>query len=140
MPDQEADLDEYEDDAADVVRGLDAPVRQHGAGREAELLEREVAARLRQLLARDVPAHPAPPLAVLQRCQHEQIGPLVIASVDRTNALNDLVSQLQLEHVSKVEASQPVSKREALRIPSTIVTTCTYPDPLALRYTPTGCG
>src|SRR2546425_11227862 len=81
LPGEEAHVDEHEDDAAEVLRGLDAPIGEDGRREEAELLEREIAARPRQLATRQVAARGEPPLRVLQRGEHEQIGALVVAPI-----------------------------------------------------------
>ena len=47
-------VDQAEDDLADVVGGLDAPLGEHGAREEAEGLEREIAKAVEQLDARHV--------------------------------------------------------------------------------------
>ena len=49
LGDQQADLDQGEDDAAEVLGPRDAPVRQHVRREQPELLAREVAAGPGQL-------------------------------------------------------------------------------------------
>src|SRR3954464_8043880 len=51
---EELQLDEREDDVADVGRAADPPMLEDHPGQDAEPLEREIAARQRELAARDV--------------------------------------------------------------------------------------
>src|SRR5437879_6459752 len=78
---EEADVDEHEDDAAEVLRRGDAPVGEHGRSEQAELLQREIAARPGELAAGEMAAGGEPALRVFQRREHEEIGALVIAAV-----------------------------------------------------------
>src|SRR5436190_7150907 len=81
LPGEEADVDEHEDDAAEVLRRGDTPVGEHGRREQAELLEREIAARPGELAAGEMAAGGEPALRVFQRREHEEIGALVIAAV-----------------------------------------------------------
>src|SRR6266516_3344981 len=81
LPGEEADVDEHEDDAAEVLRGGDAPVGEDGRREQAELVEREIAARPGELAAGEMAAGGEPPLGILQRSKDEEIGALVEASV-----------------------------------------------------------
>src|SRR2546421_11122659 len=56
LADEESEVDEREDDVADVGGGADAPVVQHQARHDAVAFEREIAARHRELAAGDVAA------------------------------------------------------------------------------------
>src|SRR5207247_1279691 len=81
LPGEEPHVDEHEDDAAEVLRGRDAPVGEDGRRQEAELFEREIAAGPGELAAGEMAAGGEPSLRVLQRGEDEEIGALVKAPV-----------------------------------------------------------
>src|SRR5581483_3645505 len=77
LTDQEVQLDEREDDIAEIRRRSHAPVIQHEARQHAKAVERKVAARDRQLATGDVATLGQATLTELERGQHEEIGVLV---------------------------------------------------------------
>src|SRR5207342_1752059 len=75
--DQEADLDQGVDDAAEVLGPREAPVRKDRPGKEPEALACEVTAGPGELRAADVTAHREPRLHVLDARQHEEVAAFV---------------------------------------------------------------
>ncbi len=98
MADEEPDVDKDENNAAKIIGRPDAPMLEYGSRGEAVLLEREVAASFRQLRTGDVAAHLPHPLTVLERSQHEQVSSLVIPSIQRPDACEHFLGELNLEH------------------------------------------
>src|SRR5712692_11015181 len=98
LPTEQPDVDEQEHDATEIPRRGDAPVTEHGRGEQAELLEREVAARPGELGAGDVAARRELGLRVLQRGEHEQVPPLVVAAVALANLVERLLQGRQVAH------------------------------------------
>src|SRR5258708_10181209 len=78
---QQADFDQQEHDAPQVVRGADAPEVEHRAGEQSELLQREVAAGPGQLRPREMPPRGEAALGIIEGGQYEEVGALVIAAV-----------------------------------------------------------
>src|SRR6266550_4287582 len=83
---EQADVDQHEHDAPEILRVGDAPVGEDRRGEQAELLQREVAARPCQLPTGEMAARREAALRELESGEHEQVAPLVKAPV----ALADL--------------------------------------------------
>src|SRR6266550_511431 len=81
LPGEEADVDQHEHDAAEILRVGDSPVGEDRRGEQAELLQREVATGPRELAPREMPAGGEAALRELERGKHEQVAALVIAAV-----------------------------------------------------------
>src|SRR2546426_538272 len=78
---EEPDVDQQEHDAPQVLGAADVPVSEHGGGEQPELIQREVAARPRQLRAGEVATRRKLRLRVLERRQHEHVAALGVAAV-----------------------------------------------------------
>src|SRR3954462_14924865 len=64
---EQLELDQREDDVADVARGVDPPALETEPRQHAEAIERQIAARERELAPTDVAPLREPLLAVFQR-------------------------------------------------------------------------
>ena len=71
---------------------------EHQAREHAEPVEREVAARQRELASGDVPALGQALLAELQRAEHEEIGALVEPLLAHADPIHDAVAESELGH------------------------------------------
>src|SRR5262249_45983780 len=67
LADEQIQFDEREDDVADIRRRVNTPVSQDLPGQHAVAIQREIAARHRELAARDVAPLRQPRLAELER-------------------------------------------------------------------------
>src|SRR5437868_15421396 len=95
---QQSDVDQREDDAAEVLGAGDTPVRQDGRREQAELLEREVAARPGELGPGEVATRGELPLGVLERRQREQVATLGVAPVLLPDARERLLQSGEVAH------------------------------------------
>src|SRR5690606_41531746 len=73
--DEDADVDQGENDVADVIRGADPPVLENGPGHRPEALEGEVTHPLVELPARDVARRRQPRDQAGQCGTPEQLSP-----------------------------------------------------------------
>src|SRR2546428_11837337 len=78
---EQPDVDQGEYDVPEVVGAGDPPMVEHGGREQPELLQREIAARPRELRPAQMAARRQPPLRILERREHEQVAALVIAAV-----------------------------------------------------------
>src|SRR5437868_10758968 len=83
-----------------VLGAGDTPVRQDGRREQAELLEREVAARPGELGPGEVATRGELPLGVLERRQREQVATLGVAPVLLPDARERLLQCRSEEHTS----------------------------------------
>src|SRR3989441_503023 len=95
---EEPDVDQQEHDAPQVLGAPDVPVGEHGGREQPELLQREVAARPRELRAREVTARRELRLRVLERRQHEHVAALVVAAVVPADLRERLGERRELAH------------------------------------------
>src|SRR5256884_5360419 len=95
---QQSDIDQREDDAAEVFGAGDTPVREDGRREQAELVEREVAARPGELGSGDVATRGELPLGVLERRQHEQVAALGVAPLLLLDARERLFQRREIAH------------------------------------------
>src|SRR6478752_7214972 len=85
---EQLELDQREDDVADVARVVDPPVLEDEPRQHAEAVERQVATGEGELAPTDVAALRKALLAELQRAQHEQVGALVEALLAHADAIH----------------------------------------------------
>src|SRR5712691_8647167 len=95
---QQPDVDQQEDDAAQILGGRDPPVLQHRRGEQAELLEREVPAGPGQLAAGEVAAGREPALGILERREDEEVAALVVAAVAPLDLRERFVQRREVAH------------------------------------------
>src|SRR5215211_3495835 len=96
--DEKAEVDEGEDDVAEVGGAAHAPVLEHDAREDAEPLQGEVAARAGELGPADVAALREAVLRELERRQHEQVRLLVEAPLPQPNPIHHAVAKRELRH------------------------------------------
>src|SRR5881397_1312766 len=95
---EEPDVDQQEHDAPQVLGAADIPVSEQGGGEQPELIQREVAARPRQLGAGDVATRRKLRLRVLERRQHEHVAALGVAAVALADLLERFRERRELAH------------------------------------------
>src|SRR2546430_2546240 len=95
---QQADVDQGEDDVAEVLGAGDPPVAQHGGREQPELVEREVATGPGELRPAQVAARGQLALGVLERREHEQIAALLVAAVLLADALERFLQRSEIAH------------------------------------------
>src|SRR5437870_4562021 len=95
---EEPDVDQQEHDAPQVLGAADVPVSEHGGGEQPELIQREVAARPRQLRAGEVATRRKLRLRVLERRQHEHVAALGVAAVALADLLERFRERRELAH------------------------------------------
>jgi hypothetical protein len=98
--DEQAELDQCEDNVTELGRRSNTPMVEDDGRHHAIALEREVAARLDELAAGDMPPLGEAKLGELERREHEQVRALVKARLPRPNAFHDSLSKCQLRHVT----------------------------------------
>jgi hypothetical protein len=94
--DEKTEVDEREDDIAQIGRRADAPMVEYDARHHTVALESEVATSFGKLATRDVTALGKPELGKLERRKNEQIRALVKPRIARAYALHDAFSKSQL--------------------------------------------
>src|SRR5438552_13373048 len=95
---QQSDVDQREDDAAQVVGAGDTPVGEDGRREQSELVEREVAAGPGELGPGEVAPGGELPLRVLERRQHEQVAALGVAPLLLPDARERLLQRGEVAH------------------------------------------
>src|SRR2546429_1715967 len=95
---QQADVDQGEDDVAEVLGAGDPPVAQHGGREQPELVEREVATGPGELRPAQVAACGQLALGVLERREHEQVAALVVAAVLLADPLERFLQRREVAH------------------------------------------
>src|SRR6266576_4281331 len=111
---QQADLDQEKHDPSQVGRGADAPVVEHGAGEQDELLQREVAAGPRQLRPRQMAARGQAALGVLEGGQDKEIGALVVAAVAQPDGLERGLERELFVHARALVGVRPRGRAGAV--------------------------
>src|SRR5215212_11243187 len=95
LSDEESNIDEGVDDAAEIFSAMYSPMRENAGGQQTELLPGEVAAGPRQLRSAHVTARIETRLQKLDCSKHEHVRALVILSTPGTNPRHYVVSKLQ---------------------------------------------
>src|SRR6266702_8169872 len=98
LPREEADVDQHAHDADEVLGAGDAPVGEDGRRQQAELLERQVAARPGELRTGEVPPRREAALRELERRQGEQVAALVVAPIARADLRERRVQRREVAH------------------------------------------
>jgi hypothetical protein len=98
--DEKPEVDESEDDIAEVGRRTDAPMVEHDARHHAIALEGEVATRFSKLATGNVASLGKPELRELECRENEQIRALVKSRIARAYTLHHAISKSQLRHVT----------------------------------------
>src|SRR5262245_15075606 len=97
---KQTQLNQREDDVTDVGAGPDSPVFQHDSRHDAKPIQSQIAARERELLARDVAAFVEALLAILEGCQDKQVCAFVEPRLSKPYAVHDSVAKCQFGHCS----------------------------------------
>src|SRR2546425_899342 len=95
---QQADVDQGEDDVAEVLGAGDPPVAQHCGREQPELVEREVATGPGELRPAQVAARGQLALGVLERREYEQIAALLVAAVLLADAVERFLQRREIAH------------------------------------------
>jgi len=96
LADEEPEIDQREHDVAEIGGGPHAPVVEHETRHHSVPIEREVAARFRQLATRDVPTLRKTRLRELEGRKNEQVRVLMEPRLAQANLVHDTVSKRQL--------------------------------------------
>src|SRR5919108_4557774 len=120
--DEKTEVDECEDNIAQIGRRAHTPMVEHDARQDPVALEGEVATRFSELATGNVPTLGKPELGKLERREHEQIRALVKSRIARAYAFHDAISKCQLCHsatpgVKRSSGHRLLPRRPAQRAP-----------------------